>query len=102
MGTVLWGESVWFSHPPLRPREQTSVKEYLVNRLNQAKGKALGSAALALIRNGKVETIQTFGVQEFDPDSPVNPQKTLYQMASVIKLVPTWGVMIGFIGKLVS
>ena len=93
VGVVLWGESVWFSHPPLRPGDRASLNQYLIDRLDQGKGKELGSAALALIQNGKVETVQTVGVENVDSGSPVDPENTLYQMASVSKLVTAWGVM---------
>ncbi|WP_228016649.1 serine hydrolase [Synechocystis sp. LEGE 06083] len=93
VGTVLWGESIWFSHPPLTPGDRASLNQYLADRLNQGEGKELGSAALALIQNRKVETVHTVGVENVDSRSPVNPQNTLYQMASVSKLVTAWGVM---------
>ncbi|WP_249213858.1 serine hydrolase [Synechocystis sp. PCC 7338] len=93
VGTVLWGESIWFSHPPLRPGDRASLNQYLIDRLNQGKGKELGSAALALIQNGKVETVHTVRVENVDSGSPVDPENTLYQMASVSKLVTAWGVM---------
>lgn len=95
VGTVLWGESIWFSHPPLTPGDRASLNQYLVDRLNQAGGKELGSAALALIQNRKLETVHTVGMENVDSRSPVNPQNTLYQMASVSKLVTAWGVMTG-------
>ncbi|WP_338441078.1 serine hydrolase domain-containing protein [Synechococcus elongatus IITB4] len=90
---VVYLEALWWGHPALRPGNLASLETYIQTQLEQAEGRSLGSAALLLVRDREVVKTETFGVANPQMRSPVIADQTLYQMASVSKMVAAWGVL---------
>ncbi|WP_338460726.1 serine hydrolase domain-containing protein [Synechococcus elongatus] len=90
---VVYLEALWWGHPALRPGNLASLETYPQTQLEQAEGRSFGSAALLLVRDREVVKTETFGVANPQLRSPVIADQTLYQMASVNKMVAAWGVL---------
>lgn len=91
---VVFAEALWFAHPSVTRGEFASIEHHLVQKLaGAAANKSLGSASLVLVQGGKVAGKYGFGVADAETQSPVETDRTLYQMASVSKAVTAWGVM---------
>lgn len=90
---VVLAEAFWFARPAVQPGNLTAIETHLVRKLSQASGRELGSAALILIQDGKIATTHQFGIANAETKAPVKLDQTLYQLASVSKLVTAWGVM---------
>ncbi|MGB3613646.1 MAG: serine hydrolase domain-containing protein [Elainellaceae cyanobacterium] len=89
---VAIADVAWFACPVAPRGDVAAFEAYTVNRLNQAAGQQLGSATVALVQNGSLKA--TYGFSSPTPSGEtVDPGHTLYQMASVSKLVTAWGVM---------
>jgi CubicO group peptidase (beta-lactamase class C family) len=87
------GEALWFAQPAVVRGDVRSVETHLVQALEGAAADGrVGSAALVLVHGGRVAARHGFGVSA-DTRSPVETNRTLYQMASVSKAVTAWGVM---------
>lgn len=101
--TLLWSavviamvlaEAFWFARPAARRGDARAIAQHLVRQLGDAAAdQRLGSAALVLVEDGQVVAEHGFGVANAETQSRVVPQRTLYQVASVSKLVTAWGVM---------
>jgi CubicO group peptidase (beta-lactamase class C family) len=71
-----------------------AIANHLVQKLNHdTKSQKLGSAALLLVQGDRIMASHSFGIANVETRSPVKVDRTLYQMASVSKLVTAWGVM---------
>lgn len=87
-------EAYWWRRPPVTRGDLRSIESHLAGRLEDAaEDRRLGSAALALMHDGQIVAMRGFGVANADSGAPVNPERTLYQLASVSKAVSAWGVM---------
>ncbi|MEO0374603.1 MAG: serine hydrolase domain-containing protein [Cyanobacteria bacterium P01_A01_bin.17] len=86
-------EAFWIARPAVPRGDSATIEDYLIQNLNQADQPTLGSAALVLIQAGEVVATHSFGIANVENESPVKIDQTLYQMASVSKLVTAWGVM---------
>ncbi len=91
---LVLAEAIWFAHPSVVRGDLASIENHLVRELSDATNdQRLGSSALVLVHNGKIAAKHGFGVGNIETRSPVRPDRTLYQMASVSKAVTAWGVM---------
>ena len=87
-------EAIWFPQPNLVRGDLASIEGHLVRQLKDATAnKKLGSAALALVQDGKIVAEHGFGVANAETQAPVKTEQTLFQLASVSKAVTAWGVM---------
>lgn len=87
-------EALWFAHPAVVRGDLASIENHLVRELGDAAAeRRLGSAALVLVRDGKVAAEHGFGVANAETQAPVKTDRTLYRVASVSKAVTAWGVM---------
>lgn len=70
------------------------MERYLSSRLSDAaRSGRLGSGAFVLIEDGRVTAAHGFGVADAETRRPVDPHRTLFQVASVSKAVTAWGVL---------
>lgn len=84
----------YFKKPPVKRGDIKSLETHLVKRLEQAeKNKQLGSAAIALIQEGKIVSEWGVGIGNQEAQSKVKTNETLYLLASVSKAVTAWGIM---------
>ena len=90
---TVYCEALWWGPPNLQPQNRASLDNYFSTQLQQATGQTLGSAALLLINDRQITNRQTFGIANAETRLPVILDQTLYQMASVSKMVSAWGVM---------
>jgi CubicO group peptidase (beta-lactamase class C family) len=91
---VVSAEAFQFARPDVERGNFSSIENHLVERLNGAiEDRTLGSATLALVRNGDIAARHGFGTSDGETRSPVRTDQTLYQLASVSKAVTAWGVM---------
>ena len=73
--------------PPVEIGDQASIQNYVVQKLDGALSrKRLGTAAVAIIQDGKILMERGFG-------AAVKTDKTLYLLSSLSKAVSAWGVM---------
>lgn len=80
--------------PVLSDGKLATIENHLVRRIGAAtEDRRLGSAAFALIERGEIAAVHGFGVARAETGSPVDAERTLYQVASVSKAVTAWGVM---------
>ncbi|MGK7888808.1 MAG: serine hydrolase domain-containing protein [Leptolyngbyaceae cyanobacterium] len=86
-------EAWWIARPAVPRGGLATIENYLVQNLSQPGKPKLGSAALILIQNGEIVVTQSFGIANAKKNSPVEIERTLYQMASVSKMVTAWGIM---------
>ncbi|MEO0768130.1 MAG: serine hydrolase domain-containing protein [Cyanobacteria bacterium J06649_4] len=91
--TIVTIEVFWIARPAVPRGDFETIEDYLAQKLSQPKKPKLGSAALILLQEGEVVAAHTFGMASAEKKSPVKIDQTLYQMASVSKLVTAWGVM---------
>ena len=71
-----------------------SIERHLIQELRDAADdKRLGSAAVALLHDGKIAAEHGFGVANAETQAPVKTEQTLFRVASVSKAVTAWGVM---------
>lgn len=92
--SLVLAEAIWFEPPSVVRGDFASIENHLVKKLSEATAnKRLGSASLVLVRDGKIAARHGFGVANTETQSPVETDRTLYQMASVSKAVTAWGVM---------
>lgn len=70
--------------------EDSVIPKY--NILDRMKFYKVPSVSLALINNGKIEWVKTYGYADIDAKRLANP-KTLYQVASITKSVNALGIM---------
>lgn len=99
---VLWAVTViaivivevfWIARPAVPRKDLVTIENYLIQKLSQPGKPKLGSAALILIQKGEVVSAHPFGIANTEKNSPVEMDRTLYQMASVSKMVTAWGIM---------
>ncbi|MEO0409295.1 MAG: serine hydrolase domain-containing protein [Cyanobacteria bacterium P01_A01_bin.135] len=83
---------IWFTRPVAPQGDAAAFEAHLTETLTQGAGHQFGSATAALIQGGSVKVASGFG-SATPSGEPPDPEETLYQMASVSKLVTTWGVM---------
>ncbi|MEM8505443.1 MAG: serine hydrolase domain-containing protein [Cyanobacteria bacterium P01_D01_bin.1] len=86
-------EVFWIARPGVPRGDLATIENYLLRKLRQSDKSTLGSAALILIQDSKVVAAHSFGVANATQNNPVQIDRTLYQMASVSKMVTAWGVM---------
>lgn len=86
-------EALWIARPAVPRGDLVTIENYLIQKLSQPGKPKLGSAALILIQKGEVVAVHPFGIANAEKKSPVEIDRTLYQMASVSKMVTTWGIM---------
>lgn len=86
-------EAFWLARPAVPRGELAAIEDYLVQNLSQATDQKLGNAALILIENDEIAAEHSFGVADAETQTPVTFNQTLYQLASVSKVVSAWGVM---------
>ncbi|MDJ0706591.1 MAG: serine hydrolase domain-containing protein [Leptolyngbyaceae cyanobacterium MO_188.B28] len=90
---VVFAEAFWLARPTAPRGDLAAIENYLVQNLSQATAQKLGSAALILVQGDEIAAEHSFGVADTETQAPVKPNKTLYQLASVSKVVSAWGVM---------
>ncbi|WP_316431700.1 serine hydrolase domain-containing protein [Leptolyngbya sp. NK1-12] len=99
---VLWAVAViaivivevfWIARPAVPRGDLVTIENYLIQKLSQPGKPKLGSATLILIQNGEIVAAHPFGIANAEKKSPVEIDQTLYQMASVSKMVTAWGIM---------
>ena len=90
---VVFVEAFWLARPAAPRGDLAAIENYLVQNLSQATDQKLGSAALILVENDEIAAEHSFGVADAETQSPVRLNQTLYQLASVSKVVSAWGVM---------
>jgi CubicO group peptidase (beta-lactamase class C family) len=91
---VVFAEAFWFAHPSVARGDSAAIENHLVQKLGDATAnKKLGSAALVLVRGGKIAAEHGFGVANAETRAAVRADQTLFQLASVSKAVTAWGVM---------
>lgn len=103
LAIVLWtltviaavlAEAFWLGPKAIPRGGFPAIEKRLVQTLADAeRDRRLGSAALVLIHRGRVATIRGFGTGNAEKRAAVDPERTLYQLASVSKAVTAWGVM---------
>lgn len=86
-------EAFWIAHPALPRGDLVTIENYLIQKLCQPGKPKLGSAAIILIQNGEIGAAHPFGIANAAKKIPVQIDQTLYQMASVSKMVTAWGIM---------
>jgi len=92
--SVVFAEALWFARPAIARGDLTTIENHLVRKLHDATvDRRLGNAALVLVQANRVVAERGFGVANASTQAPVNPDRTLYQLASVSKAVTAWGVM---------
>ena len=90
---VVFVEAFWLARPAAPRGDLAAIENYLVQNLSQATDQQLGNAALILIENDEIAAEHSFGVADVETQTPVTLDRTLYQLASVSKVVSAWGVM---------
>lgn len=91
---VVFAEAFWFAEPAVTRGDLASIKQHLMQKLNDAAAnRRLGSAALALVQNGKIVAEHGVGLANAETQAPVQTDRTLYLVGSVSKAVTAWGVM---------
>ena len=90
---VVFAEAFWLARPAVPRGDFAAIENHLVQKLDHATAQTLGSAALILVQGGEILTEQSFGVANAETQAPVKLDRTLYQLASVSKVVTAWGVM---------
>ena len=90
---VVFVEAFWLTRPVAPRGDLAAIENYLVQNLSQATGQKLGSAALILVQGDEIAAAHSFGVADAETQAPVKLNQTLYQLASVSKVVSAWGVM---------
>lgn len=91
---VVSAKALWFPHPSVVRGDFASIERHLVQELRDAANdKRFGSAALALLHDGKIAAKHGFGVANLETQAPVKTDQTLFRVASVSKAVTAWGVM---------
>jgi CubicO group peptidase (beta-lactamase class C family) len=86
-------EVFWIARPAVPRGDLGTIENYLIRKLSQSGEPKLGSAALILIQNGEMVAAHPFGIANAAKKNPVQIDQTLYQMASVSKMVAAWGIM---------
>ena len=86
-------DAFWFARPAVPRGDLEAIESYLVQKLDQANNQTLGSAALILVQGGEIVAKQSFGIANAETQTSVKLDQTLYQLASVSKVVTAWGVM---------
>lgn len=86
-------EALWIARPAVPRGDLVTIENYLLQKLSQPGKPKLGSAALTLIQKGEVVAAHPFGIANAKKRTPVEIDRTLYQMASVSKMVTAWGIM---------
>lgn len=86
-------EALWIARPAVPRGDLVIIENYLIQKLSQPVKPKLGSAALILIQKGEVVAAHPFGIANAAKKIPVEIDRTLYQMASVSKMVTAWGIM---------
>lgn len=81
---AVFAEAFLIGPPRIARGDFAAIEKHLVGELRDAK---IGSAALVLLRDGRVAAAHAFGIEKPDPD------RTRFQVASVSKAVTAWGVM---------
>lgn len=85
-------EALWFAEPDLVRGDLRSIREHLDGRLTVAADDGrLGAASLAIIQDGETVFVKGYGIAE--NGSSVDPEKTLFQVGSISKMVTAAGVM---------
>jgi CubicO group peptidase (beta-lactamase class C family) len=87
-------EAYFFSTPTVTRGDIVSIEKHLADRINAAvENRQIGAAGLALVNRGQIASVQGFGTSDPAGQNPVNPDQTLFRVASVSKAVTAWGVM---------
>lgn len=80
--------------PPVVRGDPASIENYIVQTFNEAFAqKRLGSAAIAIVQNGKVVAEHGFGEANDETHALVKTDETLYLLSSLSKAVTAWGIM---------
>lgn len=80
--------------PPVERGNPASIENYVVQKFNTALSqKRLGSAAIAIVQNGRIVSEHGFGVANIETKAVVNTRETLYLLSSLSKAVTAWGIM---------
>ena len=80
--------------PPVERNNQASIQQYVVHKFDEAVAqKRLGSAAMAIIQNGRIVTERGFGMANSETKAAVKTDETLYLVSSLSKAVTAWGIM---------
>src|SRR5688500_5378816 len=78
----------WIGPPRIPRGDFAAIEKHLVGTLRDAEAdRRIGSAALVLVQRGQIAATHTFGVVK------ANPERNVFQLASVSKAVTAWGVM---------
>lgn len=84
----------YLDKPPAERGNTASIQDYVTRKFNDALAqKELGSAAVAIVQNGRILHEQGFGVANKETGAAVNTGETLYLLSSLSKAVTAWGVM---------
>lgn len=80
--------------PHVERGNQSSIENYVVQKFNEALAqKRLGSAAIAILQNGRIAAEHGFGVANSETKAAVKTDETLYLLSSLSKAVTAWGIM---------
>src|SRR5688572_1588182 len=91
---VVFVEANWFAAPPVVRGDVKSIENHLVGQIRDAAdNKRLGGAGLVLIQGNKIVAKHGFGTANAETGAAVDPDQTLFRVASVSKAVTAWGVM---------
>ena len=94
VAAVIGADVFYFSAPAVVRGDRASIEKHLVDRINTAiEDRQAGAVGLVLIDRGKIASVHTFGTSDAAGQRPVDPEKTLFRVASVSKAVTAWGVM---------
>lgn len=84
----------YLNKPPVERGNHASIENYVVQKFNEAVAqKRLGSAAVAIVQNGRIIKEQGFGVANNETKATVKTNETLYLLSSLSKAVTAWGIM---------
>lgn len=91
---VVFARAYWLGTPAVHRGDIRSIETHLVHELEDAvASKSVGAAALVLLQDGEIVAEHGFGLASAETRQPVDPEETLFQVASVSKAVTAWGVM---------
>lgn len=91
---VVGARAYWFAAPDVQRGDLRSIEAHLVARLADAvAAERIGAGALVLLAEGEIVAEHGFGMVDAVTRRRVEPEDTLFQVASVSKAVAAWGVM---------
>ena len=94
VASALLVEAVFFAAPPVVRGDTASIRDHLTGELNRAvSADRVGATGLVLIVAGEIVFENGLGMSNPETSAPVDPQRSMFLVASVSKQVTAWGVM---------